>query len=1524
MPGMEDGGDDEEEEAMCNVVVVHVEPVTAGADASTPRATEAKPGAVVWEVMEPCNDRVFPFIQDRAPGDGVGANSMTRRLVELVSQLPDGMPDVLVLRAERFKALEGYYTKDPVGEGLNLRWRHAASDVVLTVDYTPVAYGGAEYDAFMATAGGDRPAPGAPRDNGTVYMAHWKLCAPAAGEAWRGTGRDAYCAGMAVALEMKALDRAPWHAPGCPWVNPDAGTVVPGILFTSHGAAMADEAACTAALNRKVAAMWGVRQLLIAAGVTGDDLPFRKVSRLEADTQCKYTPPNFTERGLTPAGQKWLDVLTQERGIAETFLLHCDGERDEIAEVWMPYWTLGWRALLKPLIWQPFCSASEYLLEQEDCMHNSLRYCPVTKRMYTRKQYLSLEPMRHFNVAEWERLTEFSIVNIKTPLFRRPCDAYYHATPPYGVADPDTPPPKIVCADVLRRGDAAIIARRDDHLWAIVDRPVALWWLPLRSVEDPAVEYLQSASRGDTPCLMKAQRDVPYYTENEAEEKVQDTVEVLPAGAVVAVEHLSLAGDWALVRHHAQKVYLRRMWAPLRTRDGSLSTFAPRYLEPLTKLENYFGSKTAFYFAYTSTYCTHLAALFCTGAIFTIVQATLGVGLHSNRVVVWNTVVVILWSSGFTRLWKRKSSELAYLWGVRNVEMWEPPMPDFFKRNVHYEKRPHPITGHLEPFIPMPERYAVYAFSVLICLSWAVFVSFVMYLNVQLRERYYRVSSDATMVVVLRLIFGFEAAICVAVLDAVFKRVAAWLNHNENHRSLSQLQGSAIVKNFLFRFLNGFSGLIITVFRDAEGVCPCPKPCHRACADAVPDDTQFHALDCPPKEEIEMCVSIDQTSDVMIQLTTMLVVQSLISTLVEKVIPRLLIERQQRQAKAALQRSGAFPACFPPRGVEYIAADKFDGMLATSALAAPAADDVDECFGAVSEKGPPTVYHAMLEEHTPFAALRGCYDAHYGGVWVVDRELAGGNGMRSPTHAHTHDDAAPLPDPPLPELDSLPLGVIFHVMQQGGRLTSTLQHISEVAGGGGAFTLAAFTAAVEQGHRCRTKSVFPMPAPGGGEVQAIKREWWTTVASAGEAPERWLPMTLCAGERRGVPYLDVALLCHNEHEDGVKCLRLRRVREVCTGQTSPAASVTLSDEERRRHHIRLDAAYHVYLYPPPRPLTRCVNPVTGCFAMPDVLDADAGGPLEDPACKVARARARTVRTIATEGAFVYLDRHHRPLEVRTGSGALDDGTPRMTYKLAVDWPSELTTSLWMARRFQPVLDKALRRSGARFMAWMLPSEELRSPEAGQKVWEAPPGGAFVVLFANDAGSLDDYDVPVGKPEATPMDRYYAADDGENQTRQRVLLEAMKPALSDASEFDDYTLMMLQFAYVICFAPVLPLAPLVALATAVLELHTDLYKLLELNKRVEARKASGIGAWMALLQAIVYVSIPINIIIGFRGKGWDSYTGDGTSASFLLLLAGGFVLVSVVQFAIPETARWVREYELRRDYELLQQQSTNDA
>ncbi len=137
-----------------------------------------------------------------------------------------------------------------------------------------------------------------------------------------------------------------------------------------------------------------------------------------------------------------------------------------------------------------------------------------------------------------------------------------------------------------------------------------------------------------------------------------------------------------------------------------------------------------------------------------------------------------------------------------------------------------------------------------------------------------------------------------------------------------------------------------------------------------------------------------------------------------------------------------------------------------------------------------------------------------------------------------------------------------------------------------------------------------------------------------------------------------------------------------------------------------------------------------------------------------------------------------------------------------------------------------------------------------------------------------------------------------------------------SDFEDYYSMMIMFGYVVFFSASFPLAPLLVLASNLVELRLSAYKMCSFTQRPAARRASGIGIWITVLQVMSIIGVLTNVaIIGFKSKQITNWFPSLSPASkvfviflFEHILLGMHYLTSLLIPATPKSLKKRMVYE----------------
>ena len=87
--------------------------------------------------------------------------------------------------------------------------------------------------------------------------------------------------------------------------------------------------------------------------------------------------------------------------------------------------------------------------------------------------------------------------------------------------------------------------------------------------------------------------------------------------------------------------------------------------------------------------------------------------------------------------------------------------------------------------------------------------------------------------------------------------------------------------------------------------------------------------------------------------------------------------------------------------------------------------------------------------------------------------------------------------------------------------------------------------------------------------------------------------------------------------------------------------------------------------------------------------------------------------------------------------------------------------------------------------------------------------------------------------------------------------------------DNYLESIKQFGFIVLFANAFPLASLFCFITNLLEVKIKMNNMFYYNRRPVAEGASGIGAWLSIMEFLAMVSIATNFaaIYFSDGEGW---------------------------------------------------------
>lgn len=274
--------------------------------------------------------------------------------------------------------------------------------------------------------------------------------------------------------------------------------------------------------------------------------------------------------------------------------------------------------------------------------------------------------------------------------------------------------------------------------------------------------------------------------------------------------------------------------------------FVEAFNQPLDAIEDYFGEKVTFYFAWLQHCARHLFVLSFFGLIMTFCQISTDNFDHPLRPVY--AVVVMLWTFMVLINWRKRSNYLAFHWGSMDHKVQETTRPEF-----HGEYVVDPITNEWDIKYPSWKRWLKYMISVPITVMFTVLAVVLILLVHANRDKqmasyveqitnptgdsvkfqlklenigHNQIVGDVELNKELLLdpsywfIMGFLPAmlgLCIPILNLILMKISTMLNDFENYRFESEYRTHLIIKVFSFRFVSQFGTVYYYAFISTDG-----------------------------------------------------------------------------------------------------------------------------------------------------------------------------------------------------------------------------------------------------------------------------------------------------------------------------------------------------------------------------------------------------------------------------------------------------------------------------------------------------------------------------------------------------------------------------------------------------------------------------------------------------------------------------------------------------------------------------------
>lgn len=218
--------------------------------------------------------------------------------------------------------------------------------------------------------------------------------------------------------------------------------------------------------------------------------------------------------------------------------------------------------------------------------------------------------------------------------------------------------------------------------------------------------------------------------------------------------------------------------------------------QPYEDIRLYFGESIALYFQFLGFYTISLIGPTLLGFMQMFADA--------STMAIFS-ILNIICATLFLELWRRKCSELAFIWGTISMTSFDEPRPNF-RGTMGVDI----VTGKLLPQAPRfkthIKMYCVSLPLVIICMFGAFLV---MLLSFWVEERLREIPNTPMWLIYTPSVVY---AGLIYVMNMAYRRFANFLTEWENHRTQSQFDRHRVTKLVLFEFVNNFMSLFYIAF----------------------------------------------------------------------------------------------------------------------------------------------------------------------------------------------------------------------------------------------------------------------------------------------------------------------------------------------------------------------------------------------------------------------------------------------------------------------------------------------------------------------------------------------------------------------------------------------------------------------------------------------------------------------------------------------------------------------------------------
>jgi len=221
--------------------------------------------------------------------------------------------------------------------------------------------------------------------------------------------------------------------------------------------------------------------------------------------------------------------------------------------------------------------------------------------------------------------------------------------------------------------------------------------------------------------------------------------------------------------------------------------------QPLKRVNEYFGSKIALYFAFLEFYTKWITIPAMFGGFWIVIRLVFPDDMEFILDLM-AALLIFIWASMLIKFWNRHNSWISAEWGTLDFAKTEPIRPQY-----EAPLDQDPVTGKLDRIKPTFGSRVWKAFFsgtvTLILISLVISIVTALFWEQQRKDSKW--SAEAV---------GFVNGVQIQVFNYLYYYVAVYLTNWENHRTDSIYENALTLKIFLFQFINCYYSLFWIAF----------------------------------------------------------------------------------------------------------------------------------------------------------------------------------------------------------------------------------------------------------------------------------------------------------------------------------------------------------------------------------------------------------------------------------------------------------------------------------------------------------------------------------------------------------------------------------------------------------------------------------------------------------------------------------------------------------------------------------------